>query len=238
MNNLTEHFFSTRQALFESLTLYCQQALTQACAEFGEASFLVSGGSTPAPLYKALAQLPLPWQQVKVALVDERWVDPDEKASNQAFIQSTLLQNHAVAADFTPMKNSAKTALNGLAKVNELYTQLPQPFDLTILGMGSDGHTASLFPNSEGLAIALDAAHQQDVVAITANQSEVTGNNLERMTLSLSGLLKSRELILLITGDEKLEIYKQALAQDQYNEMPVSAVLQQLDVPISVYWAP
>jgi 6-phosphogluconolactonase len=238
MNNLTEHFFSTSQELFKSVTLYCQQRLTQACIEYGEASFLVSGGSTPAPLYQALARQPMPWQQIKVALVDERWVEPEDKGSNQTFIQSTLLQGNAAAANFTVMKNQAKTALEGLAHTDEQYSLLPQPFDLTILGMGSDGHTASLFPDADGLTAALSVNHNKDLAAIMANRSHVTGHNIERMTLSLAGLLKSRELILLIIGEEKLDVYKQALVETEHKKMPVSAVLQQQKVPIRVFWAP
>jgi 6-phosphogluconolactonase len=71
-----------------------------------------------------------------------------------------------------------------------------------------------------------------------ATKSEVTGDNLERITLSLAGILQSRQLVLLITGAEKLDVYRQALKQTEVNKTPISAVLQQTDVPVHVYWAP
>jgi 6-phosphogluconolactonase len=238
MNNLTEHFYDNRDALFEALTQYCQNALQSGCTDNGSASFMVSGGSTPAPLYQRLAKLPLPWQQIKVALVDERWVGPEHKSSNQAFIQSTLMQDNASKANFTVMKTLAATAKDGLDDTSANYAKLPQPFDLTILGMGGDGHTASIFPECDGIEQALDSQSDQLLSAITAKRSEVTGDNLERITLSLAGLLKSRQLVLLITGEEKLAVYRQALNQSNPQKMPVSAVLTQQQVPVHVFWAP
>lgn len=235
---VTEHFYDNREAMFDALTKRCQQALTQACADNGEASFMVSGGSTPAPLYKALAQQPLPWQQIKVALVDERWVGLESASSNQAFIQNSLLQHNASDATFIPMKTAAATAKEGLQETTGQYDRLAQPWDVTILGMGGDGHTASIFPDCGGIEQALDAQSEQLLSAIMAHRSKVTGDNLERITLSLAGLLKSRELILLITGDEKLNVYRQALEQTDPRKTPISAVLQQQQVPVHIFWSP
>lgn len=235
---VTERLFENRAEMIAALQAECEAALRTAVEERGEATFMVSGGSTPEPLYKALSQVDLPWESVYVALVDERWVDFDHDKSNEAFTVKHLIQNKAAVANLVGMKNSAETAEQGLDDCESAYQQLAQPFDITILGMGSDGHTASLFPHAQGLADALTPDSEQLCAAIIAKQSEVTGAITERMTLTLAGLLRSKVLMLLITGDEKLAVLRAAQAGNDVSEMPIRAVLQQQQVPVVVYWAP
>jgi len=233
-----ERLFDSRAAMVSALQQECENALRTAVDENGEATFMVSGGSTPEPLYKSLSQSDLPWDSIYVALVDERWVDFDHDKSNEAFIVKHLKQNKAEAAHLVGMKNEAVTAAIGLEDCEAVYQQLAQPFDVTILGMGSDGHTASLFPNAPGLAEAINPESNQLCAAIIAIQSEVTGAITERMTLTLAGLLKSKLLVLLITGEEKLAVLRAAQSGTDVKAMPIRAVLQQEQVPVLVYWAP
>jgi 6-phosphogluconolactonase len=235
---LTERLFSTRDEMIAELQQVCVNALNEAIENRGEATFMVSGGSTPEPLYKSMSQLELDWESVYVALVDERWVDFDHDKSNEAFTVKHLIQYKAAVANLVGMKNTAETAAEGLADCEAAYQQLAQPFDITILGMGNDGHTASLFPHAQGLDAALNPESTELCTAITAIQSEVTGAFTERMTLTLAGLLRSKALFLLITGDEKLAVLRKAQAGSDVNEMPIRAVLQQDRVPVVVYWAP
>lgn len=242
MSNIIEHFYEDRDSLFAALSDYCQLTLSEACQANDAASFMVSGGSTPAPLYDSLSQLDLPWSKIHVALVDERWVDKDHSASNTAFAERTLIKDKAANCRFIPIKSDFDSAQQGLAHSEALYQQLPQPFDITVLGMGKDGHTASLFPHAQGLedALSLPAKGQKAplLAAIMANKSEVTGDSLERITLSLHGLLQSRQLILLITGEDKLAVLRQAQNCTNVADMPLAAVLQQNQVPVHVFWAP
>lgn len=235
---LKEHFFDTRDELVRALTDTCVATLEGALTTRANASLMVSGGSTPEPLYAALAQSRLSWERVTVALVDERWVDTNHSASNEEFVKRALLHDTAAQAKFVGMKSEAATALAGVEQVNGRYDGVPSPFDLLILGMGPDGHTASLFPAAVGLEHALDANNRELCCAISAQQSAVTGEYTERMTLTLHGILRARQIVLLITGEEKLAIYRQALRNASYNRMPVSAVLQQQQTPVAVYWAP
>jgi|TARA_X000000950_G_C13862280_1_gene639217 6-phosphogluconolactonase len=237
---LEEHFFSRRSEMFEVLLDHCRQRLQAAVHKKTQASLLVSGGSSPEPLYRQLAKTPLEWSRITVALVDERWVEAGEPGSNETFIVDNLLQDHARGANLVAMKNSADTAIQGQPFCEAGYQQLGRPFDLTILGMGVDGHTASLFPNATGLGLALDINQRQLCVAIDAQPTDVTGKHTERMTLSLYGLLQSEAIYLLISGPEKLAVYEQAkqLAGHGDQTMPVSRVLNQRQVPVQVYWAP
>lgn len=235
---VSEKIFDSREALLAALQEDCVAALQDALSERGKASFLVSGGSSPAPLYQRLSQIALDWASISVALVDERWVEPGHDKSNQTFVINNLLQHQAASAELVAMKNSAASAEAGLAECEAAYRRLPAPFDLTILGMGPDGHTASLFPHAQGLEKALDPDSEQWCAAINAHESEVTGAYTERMTLSLSGLLQSRKLVLLITGEDKLKALRAAQDGSDINAMPVRAVLQQQKVPLTIYWAP
>lgn len=235
---VTERLFENRADMIAALQAECETSLREAIEERGEATFMVSGGSTPEPLYKALSNVDLDWESVYVALVDERWVDFEHDKSNEAFTVKHLIQNKAAVAYLVGMKNSAETAADGLDDCESAYQQLAQPFDVTILGMGSDGHTASLFPHAQGLDAALEPEADALCAAIIARQSDVTGAITERMTLTLAGLLRSKTLVLLITGDEKLAVLRAAQAGTDVKEMPIRAVLQQQKVPVIVYWAP
>jgi len=151
MATIVEKFFANKDELTAELSSSLEQSLVAGIKEDGRAVLMVSGGSSPAPAYKHLSNLELDWANIDVAMVDERWVDADHEKSNEAFIKSTLLQNHGAAANFVTMKNDALTPQNGVAECEAAYKALKRPFDVTILGMGPDGHTASLFPHAEGL---------------------------------------------------------------------------------------
>lgn len=234
---IKEYFFSDKGSLFSSLAEETNKIIGAAIDENKAATMLVSGGSTPQPLYQKLSTLELDWQKVNVALVDERWVGIDHEASNEAFIRNNLLVNNARDAKLTAMKTNMATASSSCSSCEKHYRQLSQPFDFTILGMGPDGHTASLFPKARGLDEAL-YTKENLCVAIDAEPSEVTGLFTERMSLSLHGLLLSRQIHLLITGEEKLAVYKKALLGEDLTSSPITAVLQQNNVPVNVYWAP
>ncbi len=202
----------------------------------GTASLLVSGGSTPGPVYGKLAETAMPWDKVKVGLVDERWVGEKDTGSNAAFIRRTLLQGLAAKADFISMKTPHKSAIAGQATVEKLYQKIPQPYSAAVLGMGADGHTASWFPQAGGLELALSPSNKKIVQAITANPSDVTGAYLERMSITRSALNKCKLVLLLITGMEKYDVFQMALTKQP--NLPVRAALDALGDRLIVLWAP
>src|SRR5262249_16609723 len=144
-----------------------------------------------------------------------------------------LLRNAAAHANFVGLKNSASDPARGAAAAWSALADLPRPFDFMLLGMGENGHTASLFPDSPGLAEALDLTHPPRCVAMQASEEP-----RERLSLNLRALLDSRRIGLLIEGAAKWTTYERARMRGPIPEMPVRAVFQQQNVPVSVYWSP
>lgn len=235
---IKEFFFEQRNHLFTALVAECQDVISEAMSKHGVATLLVSGGTTPAPLYEALSKSDLNWKKIKIALVDERWVGADNAASNEALIRRTLLINNARNAEFIGMKTAADTAMAGQGETEQNYARLPQPFSLAIVGMGADGHTASLFPHAQGLSDALNLDNNCLTAAISAKQSDVTGPNTERLSLTLPALLKCERLIILFTGEDKLAVFNAAQKPGPMEDMPIRGLIHQEKVPVELYWAP
>jgi len=207
--------------------------LNVALARGATASLVVSGGRTPAAMFALLAAQPLDWARVQVTLADERWVAQDDPASNETLVRNALLRGHAAAAQFIGMKNDAPTPAAGAAAAWHSIDAMAQPFDVVILGMGDDGHTASLFPGSAGLGAALDAAAAPACVAMQPVDAPHA-----RLSLNLAALLRARRICIQISGAGKWQVYQRALAAGPVEEMPVRAILRQRSVPVDVYWCP
>jgi 6-phosphogluconolactonase len=229
--------FENKSAVISVATDMISEKLLLDCRANGQASLMLSGGSTPGPIYQNLAKRDLPWADIQVGLVDDRWVDEDDTGSNARLIRKTLLSDRAVNAQFFPMKTSHQSAHAAQKSLNEIYGNIVQPYSVTILGMGPDGHTASWFPEADGLSDALDPQNGQYVQSIIAKQSEVTGDYLERMTLTLAAVSKSSMALLLISGQTKLDVFESA-ASDANSEYPVRAVIDALGDRLTVFYSP
>ncbi|WP_417913733.1 6-phosphogluconolactonase [Candidatus Electronema sp. JM] len=225
--------FSDRQTLINALGEHLAAAVRQSIAAQGRASLAVSGGSTPVPLFERLAELDLPWPQVLITLADERWVELSSPDSNEALVRRHLLTKRAAAAVFVGLKNTAAQAAAGEAACGEQLRQLPLPFTAVILGMGNDGHTASLFPCAAQLAHAADMNCGKLCAAVRPQTALY-----ERMTLTLPTLLTAKEIILHITGPDKQAVLEKALQAGPPEEMPIRFIFRQEAVPVTVWWAP
>jgi 6-phosphogluconolactonase len=199
------------------------------------ASLVVSGGTTPGILFDALARRPAPWDRVFVTATDERWVSPDDERSNEKLTRSRMLRGEASAARFVPLMTHHASPAEAAAEVDRTIGAMPRPFDVTLLGMGNDGHTASLFPGAKELPEALDLHAPALVRAVTPANVAATGL---RMSLSLRAILASRLIVVLIRGAEKMETYRRAMAARNALDMPIRAVLHQSDTPVEVHWSP
>ena len=203
--------------------------LKTALQEQDRASLAVSGGKTPINFFSALSQQDVPWSRVDITLADERWVSGDDEASNERLVRQHLLRHKAQEARLVGLKVEADKPEQGVELCEQRLTTIRWPLDVLVLGMGSDGHTASLFPGTEGLAEALTTQRRcQPIYPLDAPHP--------RMTLTRTALAGARHKALHIEGDEKLAVLEEALEhQDRIELMPIRAFLQE---NISVFWAP
>lgn len=199
----------------------------------GDASLLVSGGRSPLPFLRALSQRKLEWSRVSVSLVDERWVPPEHADSNARLVRENLLQGAASAANFVPLCGGEETPEAGLAACEARLGSLRRPFDAVVLGMGEDGHFASLFPGVADLAALL--AENAPLLAATRPAAAAHA----RITFSLAALQNARNLVLQITGERKRAVLEAAAERGANElELPVAALLRQTRAPLRVFFSP
>lgn len=230
MSEHHRHNFESRDSLMQRAADHIAHSLQAAIDRRGVALLAVSGGSTPKALFPLLAAADIEWQHVKVCLVDERWVEPDDDASNERLVRELLLVDKAAAATFVPMKNASATPGEGVTQRHADYEALPWPADIMQLGMGEDAHTASLFPEADELQHGLTTPRR--LVAVTPPVAPH-----RRMSLSLSAIVDSREILLITTGESKLPVLQAALAGDDVREMPIRGPLQ-ATAPVHIYYSP
>lgn len=225
---LKEYRFDSADAAAEDLARYIANTLSEAIVARGVATIALSGGRSPRAVLEALRAMPVDWAKVIVMQVDERWVDPSHADSNERLIRETLLTGPAAAAQLMPMKNDAANAYAGQAACEAAMAVLPWPIDIMLLGMGEDGHTASLFP---------EAAELQDGLVTQARTLAVTPPAAphQRMSLSVRAILDSRLIILQIGGGAKEAVYREALAGGPVEAMPIRSALLQEAVPVAVW---
>ena len=195
-------FYSTNssESLAEDLSQDIGEILKQSIKSDGRASLAVSGGRTPIPLFEALSDLSLDWPKVDLTLVDDRWLDPSHKDSNEMLVRSHLIKNKAKKINFLPLKNNSKTTKDGHKASEELLQQVKLPFDVVVLGMGSDGHTASLFPCSEELTEGLNLHNPYRLIVTYLKTAPY-----ERMSLTAKAIIDSKNVFLHLNGSDKLQ---------------------------------
>lgn len=233
-----EHPCNSPTELAQQLARHVARRLREATTVRGHAVLAVSGGKSPVALFEQLREQPLEWAHITVLLVDERCVPHDHADSNTALVRTHLLQGAAAKASFVPFFDALPAPLddNALERLadaaNQRLATQPWPMDVAVLGMGEDGHTASIFPGAPGLARAL---HGSGPVT-WLRPSPASRAPHARLTLTLPALLATRELALSITGASKLAVYQQArMGADE--SLPVSLVLDQHLTPVSVWLA-
>lgn len=227
------HVFNNGTELAEKLAGDVAERLKAAIDERGAASIAVSGGSTPKLFFQALSRHSLEWPQVSVTLVDERFVPADSDRSNHKLVADNLLQNEAKAAYFVPLYQSAASPEDAATLATVKTADICDPFDIVILGMGTDGHTASFFPGGDNLEEALDLDEPRSVLPMAAE-----GAGEERLTFNLSALHDASFLVLHIEGAAKKETLEKAQSDLDEDEMPIRAVLNKADSTVNIYWAP
>lgn len=222
--------FSDTTALNNDFAARLVRILQQAIAQRGAAYLVVSGGKTPQALFNTLSQTELAWDKVTVLLADDRWLDASQDDSNERLVKATLLQNHARAARFISLYADTESAFSGVEQVLPRISALPT-FDAVILGMGEDGHTASLFPCSAQIAAGL-ADGAPAVLAVEPKTAPY-----QRMSLSLPRLLDSRHIFLHLVGSNKLAVLNKAMAAQDALAMPIRAFLHHPVAQVTVMYS-
>jgi len=215
MGVVIETFDTAREAAQEAADAIAN-GLRDTVLEQGRAIFIATGGKTPETTYDILARADLPWEKVTVTLTDERWVDPHDPDSNERMVRDRLFTERGAAATFVPLKSLHATPQEALADAESRLKPI-LPADVALLGMGEDGHVASLFPGgpveAEGLAVAARAAEP-------------------RLSLTLAALEPRRLTVLLISGEAKRRTL------EDRSGLPVHALLSRTKAPVRVLWSP
>tara|TARA_B110000881_G_scaffold210038_1_gene216969 strand:+ start:518 stop:1213 length:696 start_codon:yes stop_codon:yes gene_type:complete len=224
--------FTSRTALDSALAENVANILENAITKNGKASIAVSGGSTPKGFFSTLSNKNIAWEKVTITLADERWVDMESDASNTRLVHENLLQNKASKATFFHLKQGEVLSESTLARLNDEAKGIVSPLDVLILGMGEDGHTASLFPCSDEIKAALDPSNPDILMKVIPKTAPHS-----RITFTFSSLINSENIILHLSGAAKREVLNKALSATDTFEMPIRAFLQHTDINTNVYWA-
>ena len=222
--------FSDRGACAQALADALAAQLREGIANNGRATLVLSGGSSPIDLFERLALIELDWSRVTVLPSDERWVAPDQPESNEAALREHLLYGPGNAARLFGLYRDKPAPTAAQSELDAELAQLPRPFDAVVLGMGEDGHTASLFPD----AVNIEACMTSDAECVVPERE---GDGPARISLSLNRLLATRSLYLLFFGAAKRRVYDAACEAGPAVEYPVRGVIHQGHVPVDVYWS-
>ena len=226
------HAFSTQDDLIAALSQSITQELQKAINEKGKASLLVSGGSTPKPLFEKLRETSLDWEKVCIGLCDERWISSTHEESNENLVKTHLLQAKASKATFIGMYIEGTDSQDAEILCEKKMKEALFPFDVLILGMGSDAHTASLFPENVKLEKAFDLNNEALCIAI-----EPTTAPYMRMSLTRQAILSAAHIYLHFEGKEKLAVYEEAIVGEDMYKMPIRSILNQDIKDVEVYYA-
>lgn len=226
---LTEFKFDTREAASAAVAARIAGLVDAQLARDSAASFVVGGGTTPGACFEFLSGYELAWEKIQVFLSDERWVPSDHDDSNEGLVRSSMLKD---AASNGSVLSIYEADLSVDERCDALQSQKPKKgFACAMVGMGTDGHFASLFPDADCLDAGLDLDNARFYMPV-----RTTASPHPRISMTLASLLESDEILLFFFGEEKLAVYDNAHTVDK--TYPVTALLEQQETPVSLYWAP
>lgn len=228
------HEYADEHAWIESSAAAVAQAVRAALDAPGDVHLLLSGGTTPAPVYRALARQRLDWSRVVAGLVDERDVEPGDDGSNARLVRQCLLRDEAANARFDPLRAAGQSLASALAPANRRLRGARVA--ACVLGMGDDGHTASLFPGAADLDAVL--ADPEPYATLDAAGCAAAGRYPHRISLTPAGLARADRRLLLIRGAAKRAVFDRALERGDVRELPVRAALDLPGASLHVYWSP
>ena len=199
---------------------------------FGKASLLVSGGSTPKNLFQLLSNAPLNWKNISISLVDDRFLADNHKDQNGSMVKDLLIQNKATEANFIPLVQDINNIENNTLLITEKFKDIQQPFSALVLGMGGDGHTASLFPDCDELNEGMDLNNKNTFI-----QTNPKSAPYQRISLTRSAILNSKSLFLHFYGEEKQLVFEKAKNNKTYLPFPIQGFIHQDKSELKVFQA-
>lgn len=220
-------------ALCSALATRIARVIRAGLSERGSAAVALAGGSTPYPLYRRLAEEPLDWTRVTILPSDERWVAQDHEACNLRAIRAAFADANPNFGALVPDDPGPVPSLDTACAT---LTDIDRPLDVCVLGMGADGHFASLFPGAPELQTALDP---DDATALAIVQPDPMPEDapFPRVSLTLSAIAASDYVVLLIRGERKRQVLASARNADP-RRYPVAALLAQPELPLEIHWSP
>ena len=224
--------YNNRELLDQKFAAKVAKQLRQAIETNGRASIAFSGGSTPKGFFNALSQQTLEWDKVTVTLADDRWVDVEDNDSNDKLIRENLLVNKASAATLFSLKQAGTFDQDYLSALTKQAQEQVLPLDIVVLGMGEDGHTASIFPCSEQVNEGLSTTAEAALIKVIPTTAPY-----ERITFNFNALIGCSHLYLHIVGQSKQDVLNQAIANDNAVEMPIRAFLHNSEKTCEIIWA-
>ncbi|WP_144393617.1 6-phosphogluconolactonase [Pleionea sediminis] len=228
------HYFDSREEANQAMSHEISEHLNDALNNHNKASLWLSGGTTPSEMYNLLSDKEIDWEKVVISLVDERWVPPIDEASNERMIKEHMLKNKADAAEFLPFfQVTSSPEANRQILEEQLHNKVRGPLDVVVLGMGTDGHVASLFPCANEIEDVVSAENDH-YTAVT--HPKVAPH--PRLTLTLNRLLASRNIYLLLFGEEKMKTLIKAEKEGDEMDMPIRYFLRNDQPQLKIFWAP
>ena len=200
----------------------------------GAAVIALAGGNTPAPIYAKLAAAKLDWKRVTIVPGDERVVPIGDKLSNVTMIGKTFIPKGARVMPIVPQATADYKAAGRSA--DALMQDLHWPLDLCLLGMGDNGHTASIFHGPD-YDEALSGPRERRALGVMPEPLPPEAP-VARVTLSRQGIVTAKALTVVITGAKKRQVLEDALKEGESSPYPIGRVLADVELPVDIHWAP
>ncbi len=221
---MQRHVYPDIESLSQGFADYAADVLQHTLARKPKATLVVPGGNTPRYYLPALAKCALPWNRITVTLSDERWVDVNDEQSNEHLAKQHLMNHLPANTPFVGLKTQHDNPFAAVDKIHQRLDQLPLPLSLTVLGLGEDGHIASLFP---GMNPDLLSIHHCVAVAPPIAPSL-------RVSLSLEMLAESEQIALVVTGEAKRKLLDQ-VCENPDPKLPIVWLLQRTQSLVMVF---
>ena len=221
---MQRHVYPNIESLSQGFSDFAATTLQNALARKPHATLVVPGGNTPRHYLPALAKCALPWDRITVTLSDERWVDVNDEQSNEHLVKQNLMNHLPANTPFVGLKTQHDNPFAAIDEIHQRLDHLPLPLSLIVLGLGEDGHIASLFPSMNP-----DLLSTHHCVAVEPPIAPSL-----RVSLSLKMLAESKNIVLVVTGKTKRQLL------DQLNEkpdarLPIVWLLQRSRSPVTVF---